>query len=205
MAMGRFFLAIAMTACVAMPLSAQTYSEAYLFLKAVREGDGPKVQEIAGNPSSTAINARDPKTGEGALHILVQERNLDWISFLLRRGARPDLQTSDGTTPLALAAQLGWLQGAEQLLRGRAKVDLPNSRGETPLMLTVQASHLGVQERIDMIRLLMSKGADPRRADNLTGTTALDHARRDRRASDILAILEENPAAPAQPVFGPNP
>ena len=74
----------------------------------MRERDGATVQRIVSNPGSTAINARETSTGEGALHILVRGRDLTWLSFLLGRGARPDIQSNDGTTPLILAAQIGW-------------------------------------------------------------------------------------------------
>lgn len=201
----RYLLPLAAAACVAAPLAAQNFSEGYTFLKAVRDGDGTKVQEIVGNPGSTAINARDSRSGEGALHILVQERNREWLAFLLSRGARPDLQSNDGTTPLGLAAQLGWVEGAAQLLARGARVDFPNNRGETPLILAVQAQQLSVQERLEMIRLLLSQGADPRRQDSFAGYSALDYAKRDRRNPDLARALEERPARTNPAAIGPNP
>ena len=103
----------------------RAFRRAITFLKAVRERDGATVQRIVGTPGSTAINARDSSTGEGALHILVRGRDFTWLSFLLGRGARPDIQSNDGTTPLILAAQIGWVEGAEQLL---ARARQPQSR-----------------------------------------------------------------------------
>ena len=198
-------LTMALAGSVTVPLAAQTFSDGFTFIKAVRERDGAKVQELVNNPSSNAVNARDAKTGEGALHILVQERNLEWLAFLLSRGARPDLQAGDGTTPLGLAAQLGWTEGATQLLARGARVDLPNGRGETPLILAVQARQLAVQDRIAMIALLMGQGADPRRQDSFAGYSALDYARQDNRAPEVLAALEAKPAKAAGPMIGPNP
>jgi uncharacterized protein len=186
----RRYLAAALLALLAMPALAQMgYSESYRFLKGVRERDGDTVTSIAENPRSSAINARDPSTGEGALHIVTRERDLTWLAFLLSRGARPDIQTNDGTTPLGLAAQLGWVDGAERLLGRGARVDLPNNRGETPLILAVQTRELG------MVRLLVGRGADPNLTDNAAGLSALDYARRDPRATAILRLL----AQPAQP------
>jgi ankyrin repeat protein len=201
----RFLLPIALAACVSVPLAAQDFSDNFTFLKAVRERDGAKVQEFVNRPSSNAINARDAKTGEGALHILVQERNLEWVAFLLSRGARPDIQAGDGTTPLHLAARLGWVEGATQLLARGARVDLPNSRGETPLILAVQSRQLAPADRVAMIQLLIGQGADPRRQDSFAGYSALDYARQDSRAPEILAALEIKPAKPAGPAIGPNP
>ena len=120
-------LAAAIAALVAIPVSAQQmgYSEGFTFLKAVRERDGATAERILSNPSSIAINHRDPSTGEGALHILVRGRDLSWLTFMLARNARPDIQSNDGTTPLILAAQIGWREGAEQLLARRRQ---PQSR-----------------------------------------------------------------------------
>jgi ankyrin repeat protein len=187
-------LLAAVLALVAVPALGQ-FSESYSFLKAVRERDGAKVTEIVSNPSSTAINARDNGTGEGALHMLVRGRDMSFLSFLLARGARPDLQDNQGNTPLILAASIGWAEGAEALLARRANPNLPNNRGETPLILAVQRRDLA------LVRLLLSRGADPRRSDSVTGYSALDYARRDNRAQPILRLLEA--ARPAQPAAGP--
>ncbi len=187
-------LAAVLLALLAVPVIAQTgFSEHYRFLKAVRERDGGVVDEITANPSSIAINARDQSTGEGALHMLVRGRDLNWLSFLLSRGARPDLQNSDGTTPLMLAAQIGWRDGAERLLARRANVNMANNRGETALILAVQRMDL------PMVRLLMAQGADPNQSDSVAGYSALDYARQDRRAGSILRALEGTERTPASP------
>src|SRR3954462_843920 len=133
----RVGLGAILLALVAAPLVAQSFSDGYTFLKAVRERDGATAERIIANPSSTAINTRDPSTGESALHILVRGRDLSWLAFMLSRGARPDAQANDGTTPLILAAQLGWIEGAQQLLARRASPNLANRSGETPLIVAV--------------------------------------------------------------------
>jgi len=200
----RFLLPAALAAALAVPAAAQEFSESFTFLKAVRDREGAKVQEIASNPSSTAINARDPQTGEGALHILVRQRNLPFLAYLLGRGARPDLQMRDGSTPLGLAAQIGWLEGATQLLARGARVDLPNNRGETPLILAVQARQLPPGDRLAMIQLLVGQGADPNRQDSFAGYSALEYAKQDQRAPEIIAALEAK-AEGNRALVGPNP
>lgn len=183
-------LAAAALAIGAVPIGAQTFSEAVTFLKGVRSRDAAGVTAIVNNPSSTAVNARDADTGEGALHILVRGRDLTWLNFIMARGARPDLQSNDGTTPLILAAQLGWREGAEALLSRRANPNLGNRNGETPLIFAVQRRDL------PMVRLLLGRGANPDQTDNLSGYSALDYARQDRRAAAILRELE-SPRSPA--------
>jgi ankyrin repeat protein len=161
-------VAAAVLGLMAMPASAQQISEASQFMKAVKERDAEKAIALISSPGSTVLNSRNPDSGDGALHLLVRERDVTWIGYLLNKGARADLQNRDGMTPLALAAQIGWIEGAERLLRGGAKVDFPNRQGETPLILAVHNRDIG------MVRLLLSRGADPNRGDTVSGHSALD-------------------------------
>jgi ankyrin repeat protein len=180
-------------------LSAQNYSDSYSFLQAVKERDSTKVTSLVSEPGSVVINTRDRSNGDGALHYVTRQRDgqsQTWLSFLIGKGARVDLQNNRGETALLLAAQTGWIEGAELLLSRRASVDLPNSRGETPLILAVQRRDLA------MVRLLMSHGANPKRSDSVAGMSALDYAARDTRAAAIVKALEA-PRAPAKPVAGP--
>ena len=179
---------------VAVPALAQ-YSESFNFLKAVRERDGAKVSEIVSNPSSTAINARDRASGETALHILARGRDASWMNFLIAHGARVDAQDNQGNSPLMIASQIGWTEGADLLLSRRANVNLANNRGETPLIVAVQ------RRDIALVRMLASRGADANRTDSVAGYSALDYARRDNRAGPILRILQER--RQAQPSYGP--
>jgi len=191
----RLELAAFLAALVTTPIAAQSFSDGHTFLKAVRERDGTTAQRILANPSTTAINARDPSTGEGALHILVRGRDITWLSFMLGRGARPDSQSNDGTTPLILAARIGWIEGASQLLARGANPNLGNRGGETPIIVAVQVRDL------QMVRLLLSQRADPTQTDHIAGNSAIDYARQDPRAQTILRELEQSrrprPATPA--------
>lgn len=195
--MNRLGLGAFVLALIATPLVAQSFSDGYTFLKAVRERDGPVAERITSSPSSTAINYRDPSTGEGALHILVRGRDATWLAFMLGRGARPDSQSNDGTTPLILAAQLGWIEGATQLLGRSANPNLANRSGETPLIVAVHRRDL------PMVRLLLGQHANPNQTDNLSGNSAIDYARQDPRALAIVRELEQGraprTAAPATP------
>jgi len=182
----RLLLGAALLGSIAVPLGAQSFSEGFTFLKAVRERDGATAERILSNPASTAVNARDGGTGEGALHILVRGRDLTWLSFMLGRGARPDAQTNDGTTPLILCAQIGWADGAQALLERRANPNLGNRRGETPLIFAVQTRDLA------MVRLLLAAHADPNQTDHVSGNSPIDYARQDARASQILRLLEQS-------------
>jgi uncharacterized protein len=164
-------MAMAMTAPV-VPLAAQSggmMSEGYEFLKAVRERNGTKVTEALTQPGNTLIGTRDLNTGETALHIVVERRDATWVRFLLSNGANPNIEDKKGRTPLTVATDLAFVEGAEALLKAGARVDEPNAAGETPLISAVHRRDIG------LVRLLLSSGANPRRSDN-SGRSALDYA-----------------------------
>ncbi len=182
------------------PAAAQLFSDSYQFLEAVRDRDGNKAMELLNGPSGTLINTRDRSTGQTALHIVVARRDLTWLNFLLQRGADANLADREGATPLQVAAQLGFVDGAQALVTHGARVNAANGRGETAL-------HLAVQRRdIAMVRALIAAGANPDLQDNLAGKSPRDYATEDSRAAAVLAALDARPqgATPAAPVAGPN-
>jgi ankyrin repeat protein len=183
---------------LAAPAGAQQYSNSFTFLKAVKERDGNKVTELISSPSAhVLINTGEASTGNTALHLVAQDRDLTWLSFLIGKGGKVDSRNEAGQTPLLIAANLGWIEGAELLLAQKASVDLANDRGETPLILAVQ------RRSLPMVRLLLAKGADVRRTDNVAGYSALDYAKRDSRSAAILKLLEAQAAAPVREAAGP--
>lgn len=181
----------------AVPAYAQKFSDSYSFLEAVKKRDGGKAEELLASRGTTVLNTRDASSGDGALHVLARARDRTWLAFMLGKGAKPDLQNKQGDTPLGIAAQLGWVEGADLLLRVGAAVDLPNRRGETPLILAVHSRDM------PMVRLLLSKGANPKRTDNVAGYSALDYAKQDRRSAAVLKLLEAPAVKPQREVAGP--
>ncbi len=180
---------IALSLATTQAAQAQMFSDGFSFLKAVKERDGEKATSLIQTPGSVVINYKDRSTGNGALHMLARERDLTWLGFLLAKGAKPNLQNHKGDTPLAVAAQIGWAEGAELLIKTGASVDLPNGRGETPLIVAVHNRDAA------MVRLLLKSGANPERSDSVAGYSALDYARQDGRSSAILKLIEAQQAA----------
>jgi uncharacterized protein len=184
----------------ALPAAAQFGSTGYQFLEAVRERDGTKVTELLGEAAGTLINTRDTSTGQTALHIVTDRRDTVWLRFLLARRADPNLADRAGTTPLYIATQIGFIDGARALIEGGARINQTNGRGETAL-------HIAVQRRdLAMVRALIAAGADPDVQDNVTGQSPRDYAASDNRAATIVAALDDRPsAAPSAPrPAGPN-
>ena len=170
------------------PLAAQTYSDGYLFLKAVDERDIAKSDELLGKPGSTLINSRDISNGRTGLHIATDRRDVVWLVYLLNRGANPNITDNRGVSPLMRASQLGFYEGIDHLITAGARVDAANSTGETPLILAVH------RRDTQMMRQLLRAGADPDRADN-SGRTARDYATLQGRASLTLAELDRGAAS----------
>lgn len=175
---------LAATAFVANPAHAQ-FSMGYEFLNGVRDGDFQAVQEVLDQPgSNTIINLRDRESGEAALHIVTRRRDTQWLLYLLRARANPNVRDSEGNTPMHIAAQMGYAEGVRWLDVVNGDVNATNNRGETPLVLAVQLRNA------DMVRQLVEAGADPDIADGVVGMSARDYAARDTRSAAIRQILD---------------
>ena len=169
---------------VASPAQAQ-FSQGYQFLEAVKKKDGTKVEDALSEPGSTIVNTRDVTTGETALHIVTQRRDITWLTYLLAKGANVNMRDARGVTALQLASNLGWLDGVELLVAQKARIDDANDAGETPLIFAVH------RRDIPMMRVLLKAGADPERKDN-SGRSARDYATLDGRSGPLIAEIESS-------------
>ena len=160
------------------------------FVRAVKEKDGEKVDELLQDKGMTLINTRNVN-GETALMITVARRDNTWTAFLLSNGADPNIANRDGDTPLIMAARIGYLEAAQWLVGKKARVDEANRMGETPLILAVQGRHTA------LVKYLLSKGANPDKTDNAAGYSARDYAKRDSRNPEILRLIEAATKKPA--------
>ncbi|SCW62610.1 Ankyrin repeat [Sphingobium faniae] len=191
----------AMALALLSPMAAQAqFSDAYNFLKAVKDVDGQKVTDLLQKPGSTVINSRDVTTGETALHYIIARRDNSWLTFLLSKDANPNLADNRGNTPLMNAVQARFEDGVRTLLTYGAQVDKTNDSGETPLIRAVQLRDVA------LARLLVAQGANPDRRDTLAGMSARDYAKRDGRTPGLVEALDSakpKSAAPSGPVQGP--
>lgn len=174
---------------LAAPAAAQvTSSPGYSFLQAVRERDGGKASDLIAQPGSNVVNYRDDR-GDSGLHLVVAQRDLTWLRFLLGKGADANLANRDGDTPLILASRIGFAEGADILLARGAQVDRTNRRGETALIVAVQ------QRNLALVRLLADHGANADKTDNATGRSARDYAKLDSRGPEMLRLMDAAKAA----------
>jgi ankyrin repeat protein len=158
-------------------------SDGEAFLNAVKEGDANKAIELANQPGSRVANYRG-YNGDYALHIVTRKRELQWVGFLLNRGADPNVGDANGDTPLIIAAGIGFEEAAGYMLERGAKVDGINRRGETALAVAVQ------QRQPRIVELLLKAGANPDKPDRVSGYTPRDYAKRDTRNPQLLRMIE---------------
>lgn len=190
-------LIASLLATLAVPAAAQQQSESYKFLQAVKEGKGNEVISMLDRPGSQIINTRNPTTGEGALHIVIQRGDETYLRYLLQKGADPNLRDGKGDTPLILAVTAGQVGMIKVLTDAKANPNLGNSGGETPLIRAVQ------RRDIPMIRELLSADADPDQTDNVAGMSARDYANQDKRNPALAKIMSETPKKTRKAVAGP--
>lgn len=184
--MGRWVklgMALAITSLAAPAYAQIQGSEGEKFLKAVEEGDSATAIPLAEVPGSYVVNYRG-YVGDTALHIATRKRELEWVGFLLTKGADPNIGDAQGDTPLIIAARIGFDNAADYMLRMGAKPDTANRRGETALIVAVQ------QRRPEIVRLLLLAGANPDKTDHAAGYSARDYAKRDTRSRELLKLIE---------------
>lgn len=191
-------VAVAMVAATTMaaPAAAQ-FSDAYKFIKAVKDKDLNGANKLLTGGNSTIVNVRDSATGDTALGMVVRRRDMDWIRFLYFKGADVNLTGTDGSTPLLLAATQGYTEAVEMLLEMKARPDIKNRQGETALIKAVQARDLA------SVKALLEAGANPDQTDN-TGVSARTYAVADARGGPVARLLKDLPAGRTAPVQGPS-
>jgi ankyrin repeat protein len=186
------------TLLLAAPLAAQFQSEGYKFLQAIRDSKNNDVITMLNRPGSTIVNTRDANSGDAALHITARRGDAAYTTFLLQKGADPNIRDARNNTPMMAAVDAG--RGNEMvplLLLAKANPNLGNASGETPLIRAVQ------RRDIALVRTLLAAKADPDQRDVIAGLSARDYANRDARAAPIAKLLADTPRLTRPSVAGP--
>jgi len=106
------------------------------------------------------------------------------VEMLLSAGAGVEDSDTNGDAPLAKAVEFGKMDNASVLLAKGANVNDVDKFGYTPLICAIRGSIMDMMSRgkgkslsgpVNMIRLLLDRGADPSIKD-LKGNTAADYA-----------------------------
>lgn len=145
-----------------------------LLLKAAANGDATAAQVALSSGAS-----KDATTAFGftALHVAATKGHLAVVRLLIDAGADVDRRDHHGISPLHQA--FDWPEVMEALLDAGADVDGTTFQGVTPLM---SAAVFGDMESV---RLLLARGADPTRREDVRNATAAECA--DEKGNDEIA------------------
>eukprot|EP00112_Aurelia_sp_Birch-Aquarium-sp1_P013423 Seg2847.7 transcript_id=Seg2847.7/GoldUCD/mRNA.D3Y31 product="Palmitoyltransferase ZDHHC17" protein_id=Seg2847.7/GoldUCD/D3Y31 len=119
------------------------------------------------------------------LHWAIRQGHLDAVVTLMKHGADPGLQDSEGCTGLHLAAQFGHTAIVAFLLAKGMDVDLMDKSGMTPLMWAAYRSF-----GVDTMRVLLNFGASINLADKMHKNTALHWAVASSNTNAIRPLLK---------------
>lgn len=78
------------------------------------------------------------------LHIMIEEKKIESIKWLLQNGINPNVTDAKGNTPLMLASKVGFLEAVEELLNFNANVNLNNNSGFSAVEFSVFNNHFKI-------------------------------------------------------------
>jgi ankyrin repeat protein len=116
-------------------------------------GCGKKAKDN-GMPSSTGNAARSAGTIGEQFITAIEINNPRTAETLLRQGANPNVQLSDGSTPLTYSITRNNASLVDVLLRAGADPEKTDKNGETPLFLALK------NKNDPLVRMLVVYGAD---------------------------------------------
>jgi len=146
---------------------------------AVRGGDRAAIRALIQKKAD--INAADAD-GSTALHWAAYHDDLETADLLLRAGAKPNVATDLGVTPLWPASENGSTAMVRRLLEAGANPNAALLSGETPVMAAARSGSPAVVE------LLIARGADVN-ARGARGQTALMWAAAQKHPEVVKALV----------------
>ena len=174
------FFRLLFVACLVAAASAQTIdADRDALFAAIRRGAVGDVERLIAKGANPG--ARDAQ-GTPALMAAALFADADMVTLLLKRGADPDLADESGAT--ALMWSLPDRAKVQRLLDAGTTVDARSESGRTALL--VAASYPGT---VDLLRLLLARGADLR-AEDRAGTSALALAVRSADVEVVRFLVE---------------
>ena len=148
---------------------------------AIRNQDTQAVRTLL--KQQRALIRKAEPDGTTPLHWAVRVDDPAMVRALLQAGAT-HAANRYGTTPLELAAEIGNPRVIEALLETGADAKGATVEGETVLMTAARTG------KVEAIRLLLARGADPNAQETRFGETALMWAAAENHAPAVRLLLE---------------
>jgi ankyrin repeat protein len=121
-------------------------------MAAVRGGHAELVKFLINRKAN--VNLADPCDGKTALHWATVGVNIPMIELLMSKGAKHDVRSEVGSSPLHVAAMNGHNEAVACLLDHGADINSADIMGNIPLVILASMGYL------DTVKLLVLKVAD---------------------------------------------
>ncbi len=132
------------------------------------------------------INMKDSE-GDSSLHKAAYMERVEPVRVLLEHGANINQKNKDGMTPLHLTVFSLNVETAELLITKGAEVNMRNNLGETPLFILRNYIIRDGDPKIEMDRLLSSKGGV---ANSKRGNDSVQNKNNDNNISKAHKLIE---------------
>jgi ankyrin repeat protein len=122
--------------------------------------------------------------------LLNASKNGDWraIETILDRGVDIETQNLFGQTPLILCALHGNIKAAKILIDRGADINAQDDHGRSPL---IWVSGRSTSSSTEILRVLLSSGADRSLADKMNSHRAIHNALRNKSTLNLRILLED--------------
>jgi ankyrin repeat protein len=150
---------------------------------AARHGDADLVARLI----TAGANARAVTTfgSYTALHLGAERGAVPVVQALLRAGTPVDARTNTGATALMMAAAAGDPAAVTALIDAGADVNARETdRLQTPLIFAA------ANDRLDAVKILLARGADPNAATKLTDLSALSRNGQNPDGRNLAVTME---------------
>ncbi|XP_040523971.1 ankyrin repeat and EF-hand domain-containing protein 1 [Gallus gallus] len=128
----------------------------YKLLQCVHQKDKKQIEKLIQNGFPNLINFTEPMDGHSALSLACIKNDIDMCSFLLERGAHPDVQDKMGCTPAMKAAELGHSLVLELLAKIKADMTIVDNEGKGVLFYCI----LPTRRHYHCTQIALDYGAD---------------------------------------------
>jgi ankyrin repeat protein len=130
------------------------------------------------------LNIISTLSGYNPLTTSINKKNIEVAKLLIEKGANIDFQNDNGISPLMVAIAGNLYELIKLLIYLNVNIDNKTIDGDTPLIFAVK-----YKNPVDIINLLLEKGADPSIKNN-DGNNALYYAIQNKN-KDIINILSK--------------